>query len=146
MKVIFLDVDGVLNTIYSQSILHICKKKARWIKNLCRETGAVIVVSSTWRLHEHAYEKLKNEFGELIIGSTPKINSDRGTQIKMWLDENNVTSYVIVDDDGDMLEEQLPRFVQTFPEHGLCKTAVYRMKYILEHGNRYYRDTELGQT
>lgn len=38
----------------------------------------------------------------------------RGSEIKEWLDEHpEVTNYVIIDDDNDMLEEQEPYLVQT---------------------------------
>lgn len=38
----------------------------------------------------------------------------RGSEIKEWLDAHpEVTNYVIIDDDNDMLDEQEPHFVQT---------------------------------
>lgn len=54
MKVVFLDIDGVLNTLRSMT----AQKKSRpfdreavaALNRLLRETGARIVVSSTWRI------------------------------------------------------------------------------------------------
>ena len=54
MKVIFLDVDGVLNTKYSKSrcgrFIGIDKDKVAQLKRIVDETDAEIVLSSTWRL------------------------------------------------------------------------------------------------
>ena len=39
----------------------------------------------------------------------------RGSEIKAWLDMHpEVKKYVIIDDDGDMLEEQMSNFVMTY--------------------------------
>lgn len=76
-----------------------------------------IVVSSTWRLGETP-ETLKKILhpskliGDAIIDVTPALRykkdtteeADRGDEIKHWLDRHpEVTHYVIVDDDNDML-------------------------------------------
>lgn len=133
MKVIFLDIDGVLNVIgqghdkYGQIFHnHFVENLARVIK----ATDAKIVISSTWR-HSGLDEMLsmwkdRNLPGE-VIGITPTAqvlvylglfdNVDeivRGNEIQFWLDKTQVvTQYVILDDDEDMLESQLPFFVRT---------------------------------
>jgi hypothetical protein len=38
---------------------------------------------------------------------------DRGHEIQMWLDNNKVDNYVILDDDNDMLPSQINNFVRT---------------------------------
>jgi len=47
----------------------------------------------------------------------PNLNIDicRGHEIKYWLDNtnDNIESYVILDDDDDMLDSQLNNFVKT---------------------------------
>lgn len=150
MKVIFLDIDGVLNTgIYAIHYFDICKhfglsrKGAKDLRhglrdefgshfdNRCvqlleyiiEETGAKIVISSTWRgsgeeVMKSLWEKRKLP-GE-VIGITPFLNnSDRGYEIERWLKYNEVDNYVIIDDDSDMLPEQSDSFVQTDGEYGL---------------------------
>ena len=56
-----------------------------------------------------------------IYGITPfSKDRHRGTEIKRWLDDHpEVTHYVILDDDNDMLEEQFEHFVQTSWTEGL---------------------------
>lgn len=47
---------------------------------------------------------------------------ERGYEIKSWLQKhNNITRYVIVDDNNNMLESQQPYFVQTESNIGLTK-------------------------
>jgi hypothetical protein len=36
-----------------------------------------------------------------------------GHEIQQWIDDNNITSYCIIDDDDDMLPSQLNNFVRT---------------------------------
>ena len=69
MKVIFLDVDGVLNDWDTPAL-----SKYLWYKESCmkqlqllvKNTGAKIVVSSTWKYSEELMEKLKNSKNALI--------------------------------------------------------------------------------
>lgn len=89
-----------------------------------------IVVSSTWRIGE-TVEGLRKILapskliGDAIIDTTPYFrhkdgsDPDRGYEIKDWLDRHpQVTHYVIVDDDADMLESQKENFVNTSSLHG----------------------------
>jgi hypothetical protein len=149
MKVIFLDIDGVLNTaIYAQHYFDICKhfglsrKDAKDLRHglrdefgshfdprpvgllkwIIEQTNAKIVISSTWRHSGEETMKLMWEMRDLpgeVIGITPLLNTDRGEEIAEWLRENEVDSYVIIDDDKDMLPEQLLNFVQTDGEYGI---------------------------
>jgi hypothetical protein len=114
MKVIFLDIDGVLNCEeayrsgeckYTEWINHrgdndhhqsFCSWSKKWLNKLIEETDAKIVISSTWR-HSgiefmQSVWKHENMSGE-IIGITPslrlndsKINIPRGMEIKYFLE------------------------------------------------------------
>lgn len=130
MKVIFLDIDGVLN-VYPQgrddygSIFH-----KHFVDNLSwiiEQTGAKIVISSTWRFSglDIMIEmwKVRNLPGE-VIGITPDFmhqtgtTLQRGKEIIAWIEEwekinTKIKSYVIIDDDTDMEPEQLKNFVKT---------------------------------
>ncbi len=120
MKVIFLDIDGVLvtrNSIKYQYLnfpdetnIRFSKKAVKNLNKLIRLTGAKIVISSTWRLF-HSLEKLQNIFEEQkikgkIISTTSvekaTIEEDipRGQKIADWLEQHpEVEQYVIIDDD-----------------------------------------------
>lgn len=72
MKIIFLDYDGVVNTLWFDDINgepnfnfpsddKVNNTQAiAWLNKLCKETGAKIVVTSTWRMSENYKECLYN--------------------------------------------------------------------------------------
>ena len=119
-KVLFLDIDGVLNNSASMSEgIHIIPEKCLMIRDICWRTGAKVVVSSTWRIGR-SLEEIQMIFrlvgmGGLIVDTTPIFKTGpRGDEIAEWLRNNTKTKqYAIVDDDGDMLEKQMPYFVKT---------------------------------
>lgn len=129
MKVIFLDIDGVLNVITQGhdefgGIFH--KHFEDNLRFIIDETQAKIVLSSSWRLNGldevQRMWKGRNLPGELIdvtpnltYGVDFRTSTPRGKEIQMYLDNNpDVESFVIIDDDNDMLESQMPFFVRTF--------------------------------
>ena len=48
MKIIFLDIDGVLNTYNSMD--RFCPKAVSCLNEFVQESGAKVVISSSWRL------------------------------------------------------------------------------------------------
>ncbi len=120
MKIIFLDIDGVLvtrNSIKYQLLnfpddtsIHFSKKAIKNLNKLVWLTKAKIVISSTWRLF-HSLEELQNIFkeqkikGEIIATTsvekaTVEEDIPRGQKITDWLREHtNIEKYVIIDDD-----------------------------------------------
>lgn len=121
MKIIFLDIDGVLNNHNNMCLgVALCPTKCVIMRLLADVCEAKFVISSTWRLHNDCKKQL-SMFG---IPST-HIHEDwrtttehmplRGAQIELWLkDHPEVTNYVIIDDESDMTEEQLEHhFVKT---------------------------------
>lgn len=139
MKVIFLDFDGVI-TIPPK--WYINADKIKYIKQIVDITEAKIVVSSSWR-RENVKETINDMIGKTkrcprnkmlywlidnIYDITPwfsdkKYNgTGRGGEIQTWLDNHSeVDNYVIIDDDGDMLDSQLFHFVQTNFEDGITE-------------------------
>lgn len=156
MKLIFLDIDGVLNcesafksglnhkeTSDGQSYCEFGRDQAALINRLIDETGAKVVISSTWRrMGMEAMLEIWKDHGMSgeIIGLTPilrdsvKFNVPRGCEIDTWLDERGFThinwsralqdrviassgieTYVIIDDDSDMLYSQRNHFVHVLP-------------------------------
>lgn len=145
MKVAFLDVDGVLNMHNSGGMYALNRNRLRLLEEIIKDTGANIVVSSTWRNYPDAMKKLSHKLGYRglkIFGVTDRLGFSetgeryyRGHEIQKWLDEHpEVENYVILDDDSDMLDSQLRNFVQTDGMIGLTETLAYRAKYILNNG------------
>lgn len=116
MKVLFLDIDGVLNSrVYEigkkleDSFIDISRLPL--VSKIVSETGAFIVLSSTWREHwkENISEcddmgvELHNAFDKYnlkIYDTTGADKKNRSQEIREWLQEhdNDVENYVILDD------------------------------------------------
>ena len=154
MKVIFLDIDGVLCTENDRFDEFGDLFNAEFCENLkiiIDQTNAQIVISSAWRYGKGGLERLRNmwNFRGLagnILNITPVMGTARvlrGKEIKHFLANfsyqsycnQEITNYVILDDDNDMLPEQLPFFVQCsnedFTEFGLTKERANRAIQIL---------------
>lgn len=134
-KVIFLDIDGVLNcasdfTGKTNKILN--KNMISRLNVIKKATGAKCVLSSSWR-KSTAHAKFLKKHGVPYFDMTPtdirgpNLGSyiERGKEIDAWLKKHpEVINYVILDDNGDMLEEQKPFFVQTDWKTGLLQEHV----------------------
>ncbi|MGZ5970954.1 MAG: HAD domain-containing protein [Polyangiales bacterium] len=151
MRVLFLDIDGVLNTrSYVQSAgwaaplgsdrdLQIIDPAAVGLLNLVvEETGALVVISSSWRI---TYElpqldsMLKQRgFDGRVLGATPQLPGRRRCmEIGEWLADNRrVDAFAIVDDDEDAGVEHARNFVQTSFEEGLTRDHVETLVRILQ--------------
>lgn len=160
MKVIFLDCDGVLNYTkyyvtdidsdnYNEDYADIDPKCVKRVLNICKETGAKIVISSDWRISwPGAKSRLERAgFSEgLIIDKTPEfmwrrfnghssnLDNSRGAEIEEWLNQHpECTNYVILDDREDFNEDELPHFVKVDPMYGLTDDHVKIAINILKH-------------
>ena len=138
MKVLFLDIDGVLNKASdyevivggNYSLLRVNQCLTERLKKVLNNTGAKVVLSSSWRLLKGGREFVE-ECGIPVMDVTDNGPGKRGDMIKRWLDSHDVVTYAIVDDDSDMLVEQLPHFVLTEFVTGLTEQAAYRLTYKL---------------
>lgn len=120
------------------------------VNKILQETQAELVVSSSWR-DMNDLEKIFEGVGlptkfyrtpdaDRIYPDLDPIrdlyNDDirywRGSEIKYWLEHNAKSpyTYCILDDDCDMLEEQLPYFINT------CGDRIYRKElYLANQGS-----------
>jgi hypothetical protein len=146
-KVLFLDIDGVLNSrrscvAFGQYPLSFCegdmgkfdRVAIALIRKLCEETGTSIVLSSDWR-GSFTPREAANGLNLPIIDATPILYSgSRGMEINMWLTDNpEVTTYAIVDDNNWMLPDQQARFVQTDETYGLTLENYRQLKVLLRN-------------
>jgi hypothetical protein len=114
MKVIFLDIDGVLNckkTANPRMLPYVVDRRllARF-KQLLERTGAKVVLSSTWRYDPAGLFSAKY-WGIPFIGITPDMpKRPRRDEIRAWLKKHpKVTRFAVIDDEDDELDE-LPLF------------------------------------
>src|SRR5688572_12211883 len=147
MKVIFLDIEGVLLNLGSQRLGGEADPQcvAR-LNALTEATGAALVVSSTWR------SQGLDEITALLRGwgvtapvagitddlsyldLTSPIGIQRGDEIGQWLDRHpDVEAFVILDDDDDMAG-LLPYLVRTDTDFGLTDEQAEQARLVLANG------------
>lgn len=136
MKVLFLDIDGVLNnnetTERCNNFTGVDRKLAKRFTDWLNTTDVKIVLSSTWRLHPEMWFAL-NEAGISWIDVTPGPHRYRGDDIKQWLDAHpEVTAYAILDDSTDMLPSQFDRCVFTDGSHGLQDWDIEKLRILFK--------------
>ncbi len=128
MKLIFLDVDGVIATPLSFSLSRFLRKKDTdqvfdplslfWLRRLCRRTGALVILSSTWRdaltmddpwadaLYENLRRTLQNN-GTPIADTTPLLmTGDRSLEIGAYLDAHPAEAFAVLDDSPWFIERR----------------------------------------
>ena len=67
------------------------------------------------------------------ISAESGIPTFRGQEIQQWLDKHKCDKYVILDDDLDFFDSQLPYFVHTDWEVGLTENDVNKAINILNY-------------
>ena len=167
MKIIFLDIDGVLNRTDTRDTRVVTEQEPLPIPiepacmaRLCRliaETGAKVVISSSWRLFARWQDLgpalVRHGLVGDVIGETPDLANDdvwlenwrvregapfkyehleRGWEIREWLAAHpEVTGFVILDDCADM-DDLKPWLVLTHPIDGLDDPDVEHAKWLLD--------------
>lgn len=114
MKIIFLDVDGVLNNDDTKErcmgFTGIDPEKVKLLKYIVDMTGAEIVLTSTWKYGWFPVDKSRNdEFGTYLddalaaaglcaIAKTEDAGEDRGTGIINYLATHPAEAWIVLDD------------------------------------------------
>lgn len=147
-KILFLDVDGVLNTdsMFAQQTgddatgtYKLCDKRIAMLNAMLEAVGAKVVLSSSWRrsashvafLEEQGALKHKHE--DWRTGESPVrdldtgayLHHERGREVAEWLSRHpEVTQYAIIDDLEGFLPEQNRYMVRTSSYFGLGKKHI----------------------
>lgn len=149
MKIIFLDIDGVLNSHNSGiknagSLIVFSAEAVDTLNSVINDTGAVIVVSSSWRcsyIQEGMQELLTSKgINCKVVGMTPDLTTQdsatnlhiavpRGEEILAWLRQTKeyVESICIIDD-GDDMQSLRNKLVQTTWDSGLLRAHTNKIK------------------
>jgi hypothetical protein len=144
-KLVFLDFDGVLNS--DISVARLGTRYRFWppaieaLNGILRQSGAYIVITSTWREHfsmrENAVALERDGLVKgRVVGKTAASSGPRGLEIDSWLRSvpYPVAAFVILDDRNDMAMH-LPRLVQTDPGIGLGPAEANRAIAMLQSSN-----------
>lgn len=140
MKILFLDIDGVLNSReYDRrrnwnEQTDIDETRLPLVKEIIDKTGAKIVLISTWRNHWDRDESLCDEdgmyinrlfskYGLAIFDKTQDLGllSKRKDEVKTWLAEHksDIESFVILDDYRFGWDDLSDFYIHTNPNYGL---------------------------
>ena len=143
MKVLFLDIDGVVNSEEclkrgdaKGGILGIDPYLAFLVGKIILALPELkVVLSSSWRHWPNGRKTVGEKVCSIydVTGSEPYLkelpngvdNVQRGREIQKWLDAHpEVERYAILDDDSDMLPSQLPNFFKTSWKKGISEEIV----------------------
>ena len=126
MNIIFLDVDGVLNSAKELSEGPFSKISLNVLKRIVDETNAKIVVISSWRLLEFSRKILLSELEkyhlkESVIGMTPHLPSNREEEIMTYLKSNEFPNlnFIILDDQVIEYQDLEEHVIKIDPYFGL---------------------------
>ena len=144
-KIIFLDIDGVLNTEHYQGLLQyqgkpwqdeygafFDPKAVKQLKRIIDATDADIVIESSWKyLGLDAMKELwevRNLPGTIIDITPSLLGKNKGVEIASWLSKyaKQDIRYVIIDDEYVILDSQLPHFILTNPYEGITEEQANR--------------------
>ncbi len=152
-KILFLDVDGVLNTdsmfkTPEMGTYVLCDKRIEMLNAMLEAVGAKVVLSSSWRnssshvafLEErgalkHKHEDWRTGVEPVDLEARVYLANERGREVREWLSRHpEVTQYAIIDDLEFFLPEQHRFFVRTSPYFGLGKKHVRVLTRLLGSG------------
>jgi hypothetical protein len=144
VKVLFLDIDGVLNhtalfeAFQKAGLSPHCDEMidpvcVRRLNRIIAETGAKVCISSTWRIGRTpaGMQQLLQRYGFVgeVIGCTPYFFDSRcrGREIKSWiLEQTETVDSVVILDDSDDMDPLMDKLVRTRLAVGLTDGAATR--------------------
>lgn len=146
-KVIFLDVDGVLNSNDTEDVfkgfIGLDYSGIKLLREIIDATRAEIVLVSTWKIgwskdNKESQNDLANyldarlaEEGLRIMDKTEGSVSDRGTGIVDWLSKHHTESWIVLDD-------------EIFPDYEECGIMPHLVKTSFYDGGLKEKHVELA--
>lgn len=127
MKILFLDIDGVVNSKNTlqrsnSGFIGIDPYMSILVDRIKQATGCVIVLSSTWRKDLDGRKEVMDKCTS-FIACTPSTYEGRGNEIQDWIVSNQefVEVYAILDDDTKAMEQHGNNYFQTYFDEGLTQ-------------------------
>ena len=116
-KIIFLDIDGVLVLDQAKGKLKFSRDSLINLARIVNETGAQIVLSSSWKNDNRKFKgiinvlkvlKLEDSFYGIVDPILPENEEGsycrRADEIENWLNNHKeIEKFIIIDDDRDIL-------------------------------------------
>ena len=129
MKLIFLDIDGVMNHKGKDApaVCVIDERPLALLAELVRKSGAAVVLTSSWRLAaDEPWRAPLLRGGVTVVGRTVRLNgNNRRREILLYLEaQRDVEAFVILDDQPGRWGELKKHLVRTNPQAGLEEAHV----------------------
>ena len=129
-KIIFTDIDGVLNVNYRKK----WKKSCIDLYNkITEELNLYPVITSTWRI-PHNIDKLNEIFetqgiNRKILGATILLQpSIRGLEILEFIERNNVKDYCIIDDNINNITGFVDNIIHINNDYGITENDLIQIR------------------
>jgi hypothetical protein len=135
MKVLFLDIDGVVNCKTTKrrhrGLMGIDQRLANIVRGIVHAVPDLkVVLSSAWRELEQGRAVVEDKVVP-CFDITPCFDAEddvRGYEIQAWLETHpGVERYAILDDDWDMLPHQMPSLFRTSTDIGITQEVADRI-------------------
>ena len=132
MKVLFLDIDGVVNCKTTQQrhrgFIGIDPYLAFLVGKIVLATDCKVVLSSSWRHSQDGIDEVTKQVIDIFDVTGNCCSGIRGVEINNWLKQHEeVTKYAILDDESDMLLWQKRQFFQTSWNTGITEEIVEKV-------------------
>lgn len=148
MKVLFLDIDGVVNCATTsqrhRGYIGIDPHLAFLVGKIALDVPDLkVVLSSSWRnFHDDGMEEISRQVTPLFDKTPPSWydkesdhHSERGEEIQAWLDHHNLAGnpaewiecYAIVDDDSGSMHLHGANYFQTYWDTGITPELAARI-------------------
>ncbi len=138
MNLLFLDIDGVLNSddspVNEQFLYSFSPDCVKVLNRILQKYQLKIVLSSSWRMvfDTEKQNRIFKENGvvQMPYGQTPDLGySNRAKEIKAYLKNRKVENFLILDDMN--LQGFKHHFVRINPSTGLCENDLEKVDLVL---------------
>lgn len=125
-KILFLDIDGVLNSVVSRKLnrpanndeFYICTHNAKILNLLfLKDPNIKVVIISNWKdaISLSEINRLFKASGlNCNVCDKTEFKKSRAEEVKQYIDEHNIEKYCIIDDENWFYEEQ--SFYHVYPD------------------------------
>jgi hypothetical protein len=137
MKIIFTDIDGVLNPNFTKKWNKDC---VNVYNRICDDYNLLPVITSTWRIRYNIPQLqeifIKQGIIPKIYDYTPYLSDFRGVEIDDWLIKNSWSKYVVIDDKVDDIKPYVSNVIHCKGWIGLTTKHYEEIKKVLSYGGK----------
>ena len=134
-RIIFTDIDGVLNVNYKKKWKNSC---IELYNKITEELNLYPVITSTWRI-PHDIDKLNEIFrnqgiNRKILDSTILLQpSIRSLEIIEYIERNNIKEYCIIDDKINDIKDYVDNIIHINNDYGILEKDLIKIRNIFNY-------------